>query len=280
MATSPPAEPASSTTNPLHTRRRIILAVVLSLHAFSDVVIGAANFFPENSSLLLVPVIWGCVFAQVALAAVWSAWAPASLFRRILAGLAMTAFPAIALTGLYLPNRGSAPAMVFAAGLFGQWLLLLLTLLFVRFAWGLRLAVAGDASNERPAGWQFGVAQLLILTACIAVLLGAGRWLLSGSSFSGVGAMVITVSLLTVFNTMSPLPTIWACFASAGRVPVWLLLAGIYSVAIAQAETQIFEWAQRQPVLRGFLTGTQLALFVVTAATLLAVRAAGFRLQR
>jgi hypothetical protein len=256
-----------------------LLAGVLAMHLVASL---AITFFLRVNDNEDVGLMLGVLFGQITLIAVGTAWAPAPFFVRLASGLVLTTFVALTLGALILRDSGEEEsALMFGVVLFAQWLASQAPLWFARAAWGQRIV----APHQEPPGipgreLQFGLAQLLMLTTLVAAIFGFARWLFSPQAVTNVGdwwEFAALIGLFTIFNTLGPAPTIWAVFA---RHPgVWLALAALYLTGVAMAEAFAF-----QAVLGGgsdlsIFAWINAALFFVVAATLLAFRACGFRLQ-
>jgi hypothetical protein len=122
--------------------------------------------------------LFGTVFGQATLAAAWTAFGPLPLLWRLPLSLlwvsalvAANAFNSV----LYCDGLFDFD-YVLAGCLGGQYALLQLPFWGLALTCGLRLQYHG-ANSPRPSAreLQFGIRQLMILTAVVAVLLGAGR---------------------------------------------------------------------------------------------------------
>jgi hypothetical protein len=88
--------------------------------------------------------------------------------------------------------------------------------------------------DSDPRDWQFGIRQLMIVTALVAVLLGIGRWVVStfgerpvGVPWAGLAFMVVAAAvvslppLLAVLLRYAIWPTLDAGVAARDRLEVW-----------------------------------------------------------
>lgn len=123
---------------------------------------------------VLIALTLGTMFGQATLAATLMALGPGPLIRRLplsLAWLFCLAFAMSINAFLYLqPN----PAIIIIATL-GQWLLAQAPLWALAWRRALGIRLRDELTERSPAQLQFGISQLMILTAIVAVLLGAGR---------------------------------------------------------------------------------------------------------
>src|SRR5690606_10710875 len=183
-------------------------------------------------------------FAQITLLAVWTAWAPVSLFVRLMTGLLVAGGVAFSLALCILRNtQGAGGAIVFAAILLAQWLVAQIPLWLTRILRGQRIAPFQECLRETTVGeLQFGIRQLLILTTCVALLLGAARMLSPDlNELRNDGDALILLALFASFNLLVPLPAIWAAFARSAFP--WLAASAGYAACVTLAESYAFRIA-------------------------------------
>src|SRR5262245_2439231 len=148
--------------------------------------------------------ILGTMFGQATLAAVLTALGPGPFVWRLPACLAWLVSLELAVVINVWRSRAPDPPLILAATL-GQWLLAqpLVWAMVWRRSLGIRLE--SDEPGRSAAEFQFGIRQLMILTAMIAVLLGAGRALapaiksaLDGGSWreAPIFAFVVTTNMV------------------------------------------------------------------------------------
>jgi hypothetical protein len=145
----------------------------------------------------------GTMFGQATLAAVFSALGPGLLVQRLTICTAWLVCLGFAwLFNVWLFPQPD-PVIILTAS-FGQWLLAQGLLWLIVWRRGTRIGFDGCRAVHSPAGLQFGIRQLLILTAMTAALLGTGRALaptiqeaLEGSSWreGPVFAFVVTTNI-------------------------------------------------------------------------------------
>ena len=278
MAASPSLD--ESRAPPSRYPRRRLLGAVLAMHLAADGAI-ALIVFVDNADYL-VALMLGFVFAQTLLAAVWTAWAPMAFPWRLGSGLLAICFIIFVLT---LAIRRSAPGddigpIVYGVILLIQWALLQMPLWFARAAFGHRLAFQEGPRRHSGRELQFGVGQLLALTACIAVLLTLARWLYSQGAIEEFGRdwrlFLAVVAILAAFPVLAPLPAIWGAFAS--RAIASLTVAAVFLAALTIAQWYAFDAVTGDSTELDFFAVMNGSLFLVTAATLLSVRFCGYRL--
>ena len=130
---------------------------------------------PPNA--ILIGFSLGTIFGQTTLAATWTAFGPLSLVRRLPLSLAWMGLLGIAIAiNIGLQGRPSDAPFVIGACLLGQWLLLQLPLAGLSIGFGLRLRHADSVAHGfDPRELQFGIRQLIIVTAVVGIVLGVGR---------------------------------------------------------------------------------------------------------
>ena len=133
---------------------------------------------------LLVGYLIGTMFGQATLASAWTALGPLPLLWRLPLSLVWIA----ALSILFVVNitaHGRSPELQFglilAICLGGQWLLVQCPLWVLTGLYGIRLRHASDPP-ETIRDRQFGIRQVMILTAIVAIVLGVCRWAAAASA--------------------------------------------------------------------------------------------------
>ena len=155
--------------------RYTVLLPLVPLLSTSWLVLGIVTW-RGGADHFVIGAVLGTMFGQTTLASSWTAIGPGPLAWRVPLSLAWTVVLVIAFA--LNPSVGGPPGeVVFLLGgcLLGQWLLVQIPLWWLAVAHGLRLWHRSDiaAGPTRPP--QFGIRQLMILTAIVAVLFGAGR---------------------------------------------------------------------------------------------------------
>jgi hypothetical protein len=117
----------------------------------------------------------GTLYGQATLAAVWMVFGLGPLVVRTPLMLGwLVALVLASAASMFLRRNGYEP--MFAISTLGQWLLALVPLAVLRWRKGVRMAdVREPQSALGPAAQQFGIGQLMILTAIVAVILGVAR---------------------------------------------------------------------------------------------------------
>jgi hypothetical protein len=156
-------------------------------------------------------VFFGTMFGQTTLASTWVAFGPAPLVWRLPLSFFWVVMLAIAI-GINLGlNGGPDEAVVVVGGcLLAQWFLVQLPLWGLAMGYGLRLRHRDEFGlGTDPSERQFGIRQLMIITAIVGVVFGIGRLVATNLgdrikggdevaifAFLAIAAIVITVPVL------------------------------------------------------------------------------------
>lgn len=197
---------------------------------------------PNGDDLGFIPagLIFGTLFGQTTLAAAWCALGPLPLAWRMPLSLLWIA----ALVGSFFVNvlRHPGPAefiYLLAASLLGQWLIVQAILwgLAIAYGWRLHFQLAADDTGGTPRqrDRQFGIRQLMIVTAIIGVLLGTGRIILTNlpPDMHFPGQEVGVVIFLAVSAILITLPLLVAAFLPRVAVVSCVVLLVVIGVATA-----------------------------------------------
>jgi hypothetical protein len=210
--------------------RYTVLLPLVPLLATSWLVLGVVVFQGPREHFVIGAVL-GTMLGQTTLASSWTAIGPGLLLWRLPLSLAWiaTLVIAFALNPSVGGPRGEVVVLI-GGCLLGQWLLVQIPLWWLALAHGLRLWHRSDVAAGPTRPPQFGIRQLMILTAIVAILLGVGRViapaLLSGtqgsrewSIFLFLATAGILMGLPLLLATVIPRYAIWA-------VPIVLCLIG------------------------------------------------------
>ena len=176
MSDSPFALPAARP-NPRWRAALCVGPVVALAHLF----IATIRSEPQAKPLEYVTIglVFGTFFGQVTLAAAFTALGPFPLIWRLPLSLAWLAASVVVLTINFWisgPRGDFAIVVVFGCVAFGQWLLAQAPLWGLAVGYGLRVRHTSETSSGLDRkDRQFGIRELLIVTAVVAVVLGIGR---------------------------------------------------------------------------------------------------------
>jgi hypothetical protein len=207
--------------------RFAVFYVLGPLLGFSWLLLAVFNpeYFRGKAEYPAIGYILGTLFGQAALASAWTALGPLWLPIRLPLSLAWIGLLWLAaMINLSHGPGGLGMAVLLGACLIGQWLLVQLPFWGLALFYGLRLSHPADATPPATRRQrQFGIRQLLVLTAVVAILLGAGRALVLalaqrvGSDVSRESPVFIFLAAVAIGMTIPLL--------LAALLPRWSLIA-------------------------------------------------------
>jgi hypothetical protein len=194
---------------------------------------------PANGEQLAIGAIIGTIFAQTTLASAWTALGPGPLVWRMPLALAWCAM-LIAALGFNIHGPPEDVIVMMAVCVAVQWLLVQVPLWWLAVGYGLRLRHRSEPGDGiRPL--RFGIRQLMLLTAIVAVMLGAGRGLAAilANDLGNSGEAMI-FAFLAYAGVLMMLPLLLA--ALLPRYAVWGILTMLALIAGATwAELPLLE---------------------------------------
>lgn len=166
-------------------------------------------------SQLNIGLILGSMFGQVSLSAAWCALGPFPFVRRL--PLSFLWLVAIVVSfgsnvAQQANSQGFQVLVVYGGGMLLQWLLVQFPIWLVVARYGLRVGLpdgSGRVSDSRKN--QFGIREIMVLTALVAVALGMGRLMLGGLQVKDDFAKwkdVLIFVFLAVANAVISLPLV------------------------------------------------------------------------
>jgi hypothetical protein len=185
---------------------------------------------PKPWEYFTIGLVFGTFFGQATLAAAWTALGPLQLVWRLPLALVwlMTLVAALAINmSLYSPGGGSVMVIIFGSVLVGQWVLAQVPMWGLSIGYGLRLRYAyeDNPATERIER-QFGIRQLMLVTAVVATVLGIGRIVVSAfvrPDDMESGPWII-ISFLAVAGIAMMLPLLLAALLPRFAFPASLLV--------------------------------------------------------
>ncbi len=236
---------------------------------------------------LTIAAMLGTMFGQVSLAAAWCALGPFALIQRLPLSFAWIA--AIVLSfGCNIArdsnSGGLAVLILYAIAFVGQWLLVQMPIWLLTARYGLRIVGANyQPANRELRDQQYGIRQVMILTALVAVVLGAGRTLLGGLRSDQPfldWKVIMFFGFFALANATIAFPLIDV--ALTGRNLPQAIVGALSLVAAATlVELLLFPWLS--PFGTSGAEGILVAMNAVQCLWILTVlfllRAAGFRLE-
>jgi len=226
----------------MHPLRTLPLLAIVPILGLSWVVL--ALFDPDGSSrrseYIGLGYLFGTLFGQTTLAAAWTALGPLPWYvRLVLAPLWLAILWGCLALNIGVNGGPGQVLLLFAACLLGQWILVQLPLWGLALGYGLHLQRRSDTVAGKPLGGvprqlQFGIRQLLILTAIVAVVLGALRALVLviiariDDKGMGEGAIFIFLAVAAVVMT---LPLVMAALLPRLALPATLVILTLIGLA-------------------------------------------------
>lgn len=234
---------------------------------------------------IIAGLLLGTIYGQATLAAVWTAIGPFRFRYRLLLALVCLGgmFAALGILASHSPIAGT---LMIGVSMVVQWVLVQLPLWCLVWWNGLRIQHVQAAAPTRsvPSG-QFGIRQLMVFTAVIAVLLGVGRMLVVAVDWNRALPGVVVheapiFGFIVLVNTLYTLP-----LALAVLMRRWNLLAWFIGAAMVAAATQV-EVAVIERMIQGrpnadlnvLLWTMNLCQSVWVVALLAILRVTGYRL--
>jgi hypothetical protein len=234
------SEPAPIDDSPLPPQTGALVIVIVFVVLGWAVIVSVEPGGPHPLNAILAGLLMGTMFGQVSLSAAWCALGPFRLVHRLPLAGAWLAMIVIA----FGCNQAFGAAaelivlLVFGGGMLLQWLLVQGPLWLLAAIYGLHVVHRDDAALKTDRRHQqFGIRQLMILTALVAVVLGIGRWTLGGMSTDEFRDDwqdgVLILSFLGICNSLIAFPLVAAALLPRWTVPA--VVAALALVAVATA---------------------------------------------
>jgi hypothetical protein len=277
--------------SPRQSAWRWILAIIgLGLVSLTFV---QPNSTSEGLSYAIIGYLYGTMLSLTTLAAAWAVLGTGKLMRRMmLSALLVLAVTLAVSTNLTLHEQSEGALLflvVIGTVLFGQWLFAQVPLWFLAIAYGLRLTILHDEQADVPhTTRQFGIRQLMTVTAIVAVVLGIGRvlvgWLMRDDEFlSDSGQVFVIIGFIAATGVISILPLVLAMFLSRGAA-IAAIRSLVFLGLASWAAGPLFRVITKAPAGSGPEYLHFLAINAVQAAWVIAIAAllrwAGNRLMK
>jgi hypothetical protein len=234
--------------------------------------------------IIVLGFIVGTMLGQTTLAAAYTIFGYPSLFTRVVLAVAWLTLLAFAFS-LQVSLHGGPEdvGIVIGACLFAQWLLLLLPLWGLRLRFGLRLRHDDDlVAGFNPRDRQFGIRQLIVVTALVGLFLGVGRQLVSlwGHHFDFTRGDLAIFAFLTVSAAVLSLPLVLALLMRrTSAIAIALALALIGIVTALEASLSKHFQTGGGPEIRHFISMNAFTAGIILLV-LAIVRRSGYSLTR
>jgi hypothetical protein len=247
-------------------RRHRVFVWVGPLIAISWLSIALLDPDPRAGTLEAITLgyFFGSLFAHATLSAAWTAFGPGTLIWRLPLSLVWVASLPIAIAINVGLNGGPRDGpVVLGACLLAQWLVLQLPFWGLALGFRINLRHADEIKpGFDPRQWQFGIRQLIIITAIVGVVFGIGRLVVTnlGAHFSvlqGEGPILMFLAGAAVVMT---LPLLLAALMRRMAIPAVLLVLALIGAAT------MWELPLLQSIYQGAGPGT-VELFAINAFT-------------
>jgi hypothetical protein len=214
--------------------RYFVLAFLMPLLGFSWLLLAALDLGGPSGprERIFVGFLFGTMFGQAMLAAAWTALGPGPLLWRLPLSLGWIAALLIAfMINIGVHNHGPDVGVALTMGgcLMGQWLLVQVPAWGLAVGYGVRLRHWSDPP-ESIRERQFGIRQLMILTAIVSIVLGVGRVAI-GKAISEMGEgdseRAVVFVFLAVVGIVMSLPLLMAVLLPRGA---WLATLVVLSL--------------------------------------------------
>lgn len=267
-------------------RRYLVFLCVVPILALSWLGLTLLNPDAGRGGLeaLSLGFFFGSLFGHATLAAAWAAFGPGKLLWRVPLSLVWLLLVAVGVQ-INVTVNGGPPngAFLVAACMLGQWLLLQLPLWGLALGLRMRLRHSDEIEQARdPRHWQFGIRQLLIVTAIVGVMFGIGRLVLMaiGDRFQlsgGDGPILMFLALAAIpLNLPLLLGGLMRRWTVPGVVLALALIAGATLLELA-----LLQRGMRRPSLEWFnLAVTNGVSAAIVLAIVAVVRFNGYSLAR
>lgn len=213
-------------------RRSFVLFVLIPLLVFSWIVIATIWLEPGGRSLEypIIGYLLGTMFGQATMASAWVAFGPLPLLMRGVLSLGWITCMFVAFMLNFAVNEGPGEpeiALTMGGCMLGQWILVQAPLWGLTIGYGLRVRHRTEAIPVGAAPLQFGIRQLMILTAIVAVFLAIGRVAISQllqTQISRGSSEVLIFVFLAVAGVVMTLPLLLAALLPRYAIPAALLV--------------------------------------------------------
>lgn len=224
--------------NSIYWRTACLIALTWSV---TPILLLAGEFF-RLRGLYSDGIVIGTVFSSTVLAAAWTSFGPANLLVRLPLSLLWAALMGLSIdVSILVIDGGPRSFGYFTLLTSALWLVAQVPFWGVSLYFRLKLWHQGTlllSHNTRQR--QFGIRQLMIFTAFIAILLGVGRWLLQNipkTMFDSDELKLWTFLCVSQIAMSGPLvcTTMLPRYVPAGVIISLLLIAGVAAAQMSRA---------------------------------------------
>ncbi len=193
---------------------------------------------PKPLEYVTIGLVFGTFFGYSLLAGAWVALGPLPLVWRLPLSLVWLALSigALAINASSFGPGDWEVIVYFACASFGMWLLAQFPLWALAVGYGLRVRNlrAGGLAHHRQEQ-QFGIRQLLIVTTIVAVVLGIGRYIVSGvtSQINLDAGPLVIISFLAIAGLIMTLPLLLAALLPRYALPATAVVLVLIALGTA-----------------------------------------------
>lgn len=213
-------------------RRSLVLMILVPVLVFSWILIAAVwlDGGPGPPEYPIIGYLLGTMFGQATMASAWVAFGPLPLLARGALSLGWITCMFVAfILNLALHGGPGEPELALTMGgcMLGQWILVQVPLWGLAIGYGLRVRHRSESIPVGMASMQFGIRQLMILTAIVAVLLAIGRVVISQllqTEITRGRSEVLIFVFLAVAGVVMTLPLLLATLLPRYALPATLLV--------------------------------------------------------
>src|SRR5687767_13619627 len=157
--------------------RIVLLSLIGAVHVLAAVLASlVARQMPREDWVM--GMLIGLASGQTSVAAVILALAPARLFTRLGIALFLVAFAGLPFLCFAATEGEIVMLLLIDGALAAQFAAMQIPLWIARIRFGTRLGLADETASAEDRPHQFGIGQLLLLTAGVACVFGIAKWVL------------------------------------------------------------------------------------------------------
>lgn len=223
--------------------RYLILLLTLPIILLACVVLAVVPIDPNSRyEHLLIGAILGTLYGQTTIAVAWTALGPGPLILRLPMSV-LWVLVMLVIVGVAAIVRGpdSDIGLILTYSQCVQWIVSQIPFWTIAWMFRLRLRHFTDRGQDDLPRGQFGIAQLMIVTGIVGVILGVGRIVIASNILRWVGDPDMPIFFFLVGTAIvMTVPLVFAAFL--GRYSVWAVLGAIVLiVGITFAEMPLLE---------------------------------------
>jgi len=181
-----------------------------------------------------VGILLGTMFGHTSIASAWIALGPGHLIWRGLLSLGWVAMLLItfALNVAFRDHGDDELVPLLAVCLLGQWVVMQSPLWGLALGYGLRMSLQEERNRVLDhRARQFGIRQLMIVTAIVAIVLGIGRAVVTNMSQMSAGRETAIFAFLGAAAVIMTLPLLMAALLRRWAIPAVVVVLALVGLA-------------------------------------------------